>query len=270
MSSYRPCPPAPAPGPLEDYAVQFDSLFNRLSQRQSFRTYLAGLLLPRDRPKTLTAIAGAEPWVQAQSAKVRQLQFFLSDSVWDATALAARTVELLRNEPTIAPNDDGVLVLDDTGDRKKGSVTDHVGRQYLGSVGKLDNGIVGVTTLWADEQHYYPLHVLPYTPDDRFELGKQDPAFHTKPELAITLIESALTASIPFKAIVADAFYGDHIEFTLTLTRRGLPYVLSHSGARARKPETGNRKLPPPEQMKRKNSQSNGSPTDCQTCCKRC
>jgi hypothetical protein len=38
MSSYRPCPPAP--GPLEAYAVQFDSLFNRLSQRQSFSTYL--------------------------------------------------------------------------------------------------------------------------------------------------------------------------------------------------------------------------------------
>jgi hypothetical protein len=61
--------------------VQFDSLFNRLSQRQSFRTYLAGLLLPRDRPKTLTAIAGAEPWVQAQTPKVQQLQFFLSESV---------------------------------------------------------------------------------------------------------------------------------------------------------------------------------------------
>ena len=153
--------------------------------------------------------------MQAQSPKVQQLQFFLSDSVWDANALAARTVELLRNEPATAPNNDGVLVLDDTGDRKKGSATDHVGRQYLGSVGKLDNGIVGVTTLWADEQHYYPLHVLPYTPGDRFEPGKQDSAFHTKPELAITLIESALTAGIAFKAIVADAFYGDHIEFAL-------------------------------------------------------
>ena len=171
MSSYRPCPPAP--GPLEAYAVQFDSLFNRLAQRQSFRTYLAGLLLPRDRPKTLTAIAGAEPWVQAQNPKVQQLQFFLSDSVWDASALASQTVELLMNEPATAPTGDGVLVLDDTGDRKKGSATDHVGRQYLGSVGKVDNGIVGVTTLWANEQHYYPLHVLPYTPADRFEKGRE-------------------------------------------------------------------------------------------------
>jgi hypothetical protein len=49
---------SPVPGPLEDYAVQFGALFDRLSQRQSFRIHLAGSLLPRDRPKTVTAIAG--------------------------------------------------------------------------------------------------------------------------------------------------------------------------------------------------------------------
>jgi SRSO17 transposase len=191
------------------------------------------LLLPRDRPKTLTAIAGAEPWVQSQSPKVQQLQFFLSESVWDADALANRTIELLMNEPATARAADGVLVLDDTGDRKKGSATDHVGRQYLGSVGKIDNGIVGVTTLWANERHYYPLHVLPYTPADRFDQGKEDPAFHTKPQLALTLIELALAAGVAFKAIVADAFYGDHIGLSLILTERGLPYVLSHSGQKS-------------------------------------
>jgi hypothetical protein len=38
---------------------------------------------PRDRPKTLTALAGAEPLVQAQAAAVQQLQFFLSESSWE-------------------------------------------------------------------------------------------------------------------------------------------------------------------------------------------
>ena len=42
----------------EAYAVQFDFLFNRLYRHQGFRTYFAGSLLPRDRPKTSTAIAG--------------------------------------------------------------------------------------------------------------------------------------------------------------------------------------------------------------------
>ena len=52
MTTRRPCPPAP--GPLEDYAQRFDALFSSLAQRRGFRDYLQGLLLPRDRNKTLT------------------------------------------------------------------------------------------------------------------------------------------------------------------------------------------------------------------------
>lgn len=229
MTARRPCPPAP--GPLEDYAKLFDPLFHSLAQRHSFRTYLAGLLAPRDRPKTLTALAGAEPLVQAQTAPVQQLQFFLSESVWEADVVTARTLQLLGEEPLTASDPDGVLVVDDTGDRKDGCATEHVARQYLGSVGKIDNGIVAVTTLWANEQRYYPLHVLPYTPESRLPDGKNDPAFHSKPQLALALIERALAAGIAFKAIVADCFYGDHRELVATLRRRQLPFVLSHRGS---------------------------------------
>ncbi|MFD3488785.1 hypothetical protein [Streptomyces sp. NPDC058665] len=63
-----PCPPAP--GPLEAYAARFDDLFSALAQRRGFREYLAGLLLPRDRNKTLTALAGSEPVVGAQNPAV--------------------------------------------------------------------------------------------------------------------------------------------------------------------------------------------------------
>ena len=52
-------------------------------------------------------------------------------------------------------------MIDDTANRKDGNATDHVARQYLGSVGKVDNGIVAETTLWANEQPYYRLHVEP-------------------------------------------------------------------------------------------------------------
>jgi SRSO17 transposase len=34
----------------------------------------------------------------------------------------------------------GVLVIDDAGDRKDGTVTAYVGRQWLGRYGKTDNG----------------------------------------------------------------------------------------------------------------------------------
>ena len=48
-------PAIPAPGPLEEYAARFDGLFATLAQRQAFRRYLEGLLLPAERNNTLTA-----------------------------------------------------------------------------------------------------------------------------------------------------------------------------------------------------------------------
>src|SRR5690348_7731646 len=81
MTGRRPCPAAP--GPLEGYAARFDDLFGSLAQRRGFREYLAGLLAPRDRNKTLTALAGAEPVAGAQHRSVQRLQFFLSESRWD-------------------------------------------------------------------------------------------------------------------------------------------------------------------------------------------
>jgi SRSO17 transposase len=228
MTARRPCPPAP--GPVEDYAVHFDPLYHSLAQRHNFRTYLAGLLAPRDRAKTLTALAHAEPLVQAQAAPVQQLQFFLSEAAWDADAITARTLQLLSADCLTASTAEGVLVIDDTGDRKDGGATDHVARQYLGSVGKIDNGIVAVTTLWAHELRYYPLHVMPYTPESRLAGGKQDPAFQTKPQIALALVERAQAAGIAFKAIVADCFYGDNDALQAALRQRRLPYVLAHRG----------------------------------------
>jgi SRSO17 transposase len=132
-----PCPPAP--GPLEGYAAQFDPLFVRLAQRRGLRAYLQGLLLPRDRNKTMTCLAGAEPIVGAQHAAVQGLQWFVSESTWDAEQVSQRRLELLLADPATAPHDRGALVVDDSGDRKAGTKTAHVARQYLGSVGKTDN-----------------------------------------------------------------------------------------------------------------------------------
>jgi hypothetical protein len=42
MTPRKPCPTIP--GPLEDFAGQFDDLFGHRAQRQSFREYLQGLL----------------------------------------------------------------------------------------------------------------------------------------------------------------------------------------------------------------------------------
>jgi len=122
-------PVSPAPGPLEAYAGEFDDLFASRAQRRSFREYLAGLLLPRDRNKTLTALAGAEPVVQAHAAPVQQWQFFLSESPWQADAVNAHRLELLWADLATMPQAAGVLVIDDSGDRKAGTKTAHVARQ---------------------------------------------------------------------------------------------------------------------------------------------
>ena len=229
MTARQPCPPAP--GPLEAFAGQFDSLFGSLGQRRSFRHYLSGLLAPRDRNKTLTALAGAEPLVQAQSPEVQRLQYFLSEADWSAEALNARRLALLQSETATAAHRGGVLVLDDTGDRKDGTATAHVDRQYLGSVGKIDNGIVAVTSLWTDGRVHYPLHVAPYTPASRFATGTKDPRFRTKPQIALDLIEQARAANIPFRAVVADCFYGDNPELEGRLTQGKIPFVLAHRGS---------------------------------------
>src|SRR5260221_10714758 len=78
MTRRLPCPAAP--GPLEGYAARFDDLFGSLAQRRGFREYLAGLLAPRDRNKTLTALAGAEPVTGAGPPAGQRLEVFLSES----------------------------------------------------------------------------------------------------------------------------------------------------------------------------------------------
>lgn len=225
MSKRLPCPPAP--GPLEDYAARFDDLFGTLAQRRGFREYLQGLLLPRDRNKVLTALAGVEPIVGAQGAPAQKLQFFLSESAWNAEAVNARRLQMIREDPQMRPREDGVLIIDETGDRKDGKATDHVGYQYLGSVGRIANGIVSVSSVWADEKVYHPLHVEPYTPAKRLKKGRSDPAFRTKPQIAVELVEQAREASIPFRAVVADCLYGENPDFESALWKAKVPYLLS-------------------------------------------
>ena len=126
-----------------------------------------------------------------------------------------------------APDEEGVLAIDETGDRKWGNRTAHVGRQYLGSIGKIDNGVVSVSSLWANEQMYYPIEVEPYTPVSWFEGDKSDPEFRTKPEIAMELVRGALEMGIPFRAVVADSFYGEHRGFKRELDKLEIGYVMA-------------------------------------------
>ena len=216
-----------APAPLEEYAAQFDDLFAQRSQREAFRRYLEGLLLPAERTKTLTGLANTEPVVGAQHPRAQGLQWFLSESTWTATALNERRLALLRADPATAPDAHGVLVIDEHGDRKWGHKTAHVGRQYLANLGKIDSGVVSVTSLWADARVYYPLDYGPYTPKHHFAKGKADPAFRTKLQIAGELVTTAVAAGVPFRAVVADSFYGEDAGFRERLHELRVGYVLA-------------------------------------------
>src|SRR2546423_7636152 len=124
------CPPAP--GPLEESWGRFDDLFARVAQGRGFREYLAGLLAPRERNKTLTALAGAEPVTGAQHPAVQRLQFFLSESRWDPGRVNDRRLELLLADPAAAPHGGGGVGVDGSGDRTAGTQPAHVGRPWLG------------------------------------------------------------------------------------------------------------------------------------------
>jgi DDE superfamily endonuclease len=67
----------------------------------------------------------------------------------------------------------------------------------------------------------------PYTPAHHFEAGKRDRAFRTKLKIASELVELAIRRSVPFKAVLADSFYGEDRGFKDSLEELGAGYVLA-------------------------------------------
>src|SRR5438552_17724554 len=104
-----------------------------------FDNYCRGLLsdLPRK---------SVEPIALAAGTAVRTLQEFLTTSSWEHDGardrLQRRVVEVVAERPADALGTVGVI--DETSALKKGDQTPGVQRQYLGCVGKVENGIVTV------------------------------------------------------------------------------------------------------------------------------
>jgi len=73
------------------------------NQREGFRRYVEGLLLPSERHKTLTGLVNTEPMVGAQLARAQTLQWVLSESDWDERKIQTERLKLLREDPTTAP-----------------------------------------------------------------------------------------------------------------------------------------------------------------------
>jgi hypothetical protein len=115
-----------------------------------------------------------------------------------------------------------VIAIDDSGDRKDGTRTAHVSRQWLGRYGKTDNGIVTVSTVCAE----------PCTPALHFTKQQADPGFRTKLQIAAGLVAKAQAAGVVCRAVVADCFYGDHDDLRAELRQGGWGFVMALKPAR--------------------------------------
>jgi DDE superfamily endonuclease len=214
-------PTPPTTEAIDQFCARFDDLFRRYEERQALRQYLIGLLLPREHNKTLVELAAVVPGAERQA-----LHHFLHDAPWDSEALNQRRLQLWQAHPYLGPHAGGVLIVDETGDPKRGHRIVLAAQQYLGKLGHVANGVVAVTSHWADGSRHVPLGVKPYRPASRLPKGRKDPDFHTKPALAWQLIEEARAAGIPFRLVVADSIYGENADVEAKLFAAQIPSVL--------------------------------------------
>ncbi|NER34676.1 MAG: IS701 family transposase [Oscillatoria sp. SIO1A7] len=155
-----------------------------------------------------------------------KLHHFITESPWDAEAINERRLEVMNSSRQTKPSRKNFnLILDDTGHRKSGTLTAGVGRQYIGEIGKVDNGIVMVTTHLYDGVRSLPLDVAQYIHADSLDKGKENPSFKKKPSLALELIDKCLNRGYSPKVTLIDGGYGNNRSFLKELEKRGLTYI---------------------------------------------
>jgi SRSO17 transposase len=200
--------------------------FGRVEPRRRARAFVLGLLadLPRKNCWTIAEHAG--------DPAPGGMQHFLARARWDADAvrddLRGYVIEHL-GDPR------GVLVVDETGDIKKGTATAGVQRQYTGTAGRTENAQVAVYLSYAGRGGHALIDRELYLPKS----WAGDPArcraagipdtvqFATKPTLARAMIARTLDAGIPAAWVTGDEVYGQDPGLRADLEARRTGYVLA-------------------------------------------
>jgi SRSO17 transposase len=202
------------------------SRFARVETRRRTRGFLLGLLadLPRKNCWTIAEHAG--------DRDPHGMQHLLGRACWDTDGVR----DDLRDYVTAHLGDvDAVLVVDETGDLKKGSMTVGVQRQYTGTAGRIENAQVAVYLTYAgarghamiDRELYLPKS---WTADlDRLAAAgvPDDIDFMTKPALAAGMLTRALNAGVPARWVAGDEVYGADPVLRAELESRRVGYVLA-------------------------------------------
>jgi len=200
--------------------------FARVETRRRVRGFLLGLLadLPRKNCWTIAEHAG--------DTDPHGMQHLLGRARWDTDGVR----DDLRDYVTAELGDhDAVLVVDETGDVKKGTATVGVQRQYTGTAGRIENAQVAVYLTYAgarghamiDRELYLPKSWTT-DPDRRSRAGvPEDIEFCTKPALAEGMLIRALNAGVPARWVAGDEVYGADPALRGELEARRVGYVLA-------------------------------------------
>src|SRR5690348_14216464 len=225
--------------------------FSRVEPRRRARAFVLGLLaeLPRKNCWTIAEHAG--------DATPDGMQYLLERARWDAGAVRddvrGYVVEQLADP-------DAVLVVDETGDVKKGTATAGVQRQYTGTAGRVENSHVAVYLSYAGRGGHALIDRELYLPrswvEDKERCAAagipEGPMFATKPALARRMITRTLDAGVPAAWVTGDEVYGADPGLRAGLERRRVSYVLAVAkdhravtGAGALRADALAKRLPP-------------------------
>ena len=211
--------PSAMPSCFERWCKKFDDCWKNQPQKTGFRHYLGGLLGESER-KNLSQMAN-----NAIGVVYNRLHHFIADSPWDASKINQRRIEIINQCSQTKFRRGFSLILDYSGHRKSGNFTAGVGRQYIGEIGKTDNGIVTVTTHYYDDKKSLPLDIELYQHSSSLPEGKKDKLFEKKPDIGIKLIDRSLSRGHRPGIVLIDAGYGNNTTFLKKLEDRKLNYL---------------------------------------------
>ena len=204
---------------FEKWCGRFDDVFSNQSQKKGFRHYVGGLLGESER-KNLTQISN-----NSVGVVYHQLHHFLTEATWDSQKVNERRLQVMQQCSQTKVKRGFTLIIDDSGHRKSGNETAGVGRQYIGEIGKTDNGVVLVTTHLYDGVKSLPLDAELYQHSSSLPEGKLDPEFVKKPDIALKLIDRCLSRGEKPGVVLVDAGYGNNSTFLKQLELKKLKYI---------------------------------------------
>jgi SRSO17 transposase len=204
---------------LKGFHEAFRDCFSRSESRDHFFKYMVGQFSELER-KSIEPIALA-----VEEGNIRAMQHFVSDVVWDDSKILPEYHSMVADD---LGDPNGVLIFDETGFLKKGDDSVGVGKQYCGSIGKVEDCQVGVFAAYASPHGYALVDKRLFIPEkwftDQYSLRRkkcrlpEEITFTGKPQLAAQMLtDLVLKRPFPFRWVVADSIYGNSPDFINTV-----------------------------------------------------